>query len=169
VIMVKHCHMTSIYAPIYIHSFCFPFLACFNGVEKFQESNPYPEKIESTSDKLRYFRYKKALFQRDIADYAGIDRSTYIHYEDGMDYYDPDKLAKVAELLEVNIQDLMDKYNMYIYNGQGNQIRAMRNVKNITQKELAKLLCVSINAVKRWENEKVRISKGTWKKLIAIR
>lgn len=85
-----------------------------------------------------------------------------------MDYYDPDKLSKIAEFLEVGISDLMDDYNIYIYNGQGSQIRALRNVKNITQKELAKLLCVSINAVKRWESEKVRISKQTWKKLIAI-
>ena len=32
--------------------------------------------------KLRWLRYQKGLRQRDVADYAGIDRSTYVHYEE---------------------------------------------------------------------------------------
>ena len=34
--------------------------------------------ITEIADKLRWYRYQKGLRQRDVADYAGIDRSTYV-------------------------------------------------------------------------------------------
>ena len=129
----------------------------FNAVE--------PDKLTSTADKLRYFRYKKALLQREVADYAGLDRSTYIRYENGMDYYPPDKLAKIAGLLEVDVSELLDDYNAFLRDGQGQQIKSLRKRMKLTQKEFGKRYGVQAGTVKRWENGKARIFKSTWCKI----
>jgi transcriptional regulator with XRE-family HTH domain len=53
--------------------------------------------LDTTADKLRYYRNMKGLLQREIADHAGIDRSTYIKYESrAHGLYDFDVLAKIA-------------------------------------------------------------------------
>ena len=41
-----------------------------------------PHKFLEIADKLRWYRYQGGLRQRSVADYADIDRSTYIHYEE---------------------------------------------------------------------------------------
>lgn len=65
--------------------------------------------ITEIADKLRWYRYQKGLRQRDAADYAGIDRSTYIHYEEaGRDYYPKEHMERLAELFEVPLETLLD-------------------------------------------------------------
>ena len=45
-----------------------------------------------------------------MADFAGIDRSTYSSYEeDGRDYYPIDK---IAELFSVPVTELLDEFNL---------------------------------------------------------
>ncbi|NJD01571.1 MAG: helix-turn-helix domain-containing protein [Ruminiclostridium sp.] len=163
--MVRHTPEGVTYAPLYIHSFQLLLPHHQAEAEKFNSIDP--DKIASTGDKLRYFRYKKALFQREVADYAGLDRSTYIRFESGMDFYPPDKLYKIAELLEVDISDLLDGYNTFIHNGQGQQIRAIRKRMKLTQKEFGKRFGAHAGKVKRWEKGKARIFRSTWIKLFS--
>ena len=54
----------------------------FQDAEKFNLQFSDFSEITETADKLRWLRYQKGLRQRDVADYAGIDRSTYVHYEE---------------------------------------------------------------------------------------
>ena len=163
VIMVRHTPEGVIYAPLYIHSFQLLLPHHLAEAEKF--NGIVPDKLTLTSDKLRYFRYKKALLQHEVANYAGVDRSTYIRYESGMDFYPPDKLSKITELLEVDITDLFDEYNTFIRNGQGQQIRAIRKQMKLTQKEFGKRFGAHAGTVKRWENESIRISKKLYCKI----
>lgn len=103
----------------------------------------------------------------EVAEYAGINESTYIHYENPEhDYYPVDKLSRIAESLEVDITDLLDEYNRFLYDGQGWQIRKIRKSMGLTQYQFGKLYGVSAGAVKRWESGKVRVTKGTWERLI---
>ena len=161
--MVKHTPEGVAYAPLYIHRFRLLLPHCLAEGEKFNAVEP--DKLTSTADKLRYYRYKKALLQREVADYAGLDRSTYIRYEIGMNYYPPDKLAKIAELLEVDVSELLDDYNAFLRDGQGWQIKALRRSMKLTQKEFGKRFGAHAGTVKRWENEKAQILKSTWGKL----
>ena len=90
------------FAPLFIHSF--PLLAPHHLLEseKFNIRFSDPSEITEIADKLRYHRYRKALLQREVADYIGIDRSTYIHYEEyGRDYYPIDNMEKLAALFGV--------------------------------------------------------------------
>lgn len=132
------------------------------------EANPNPEKLPHVADKLKWYRYKNMLLQKEVAEYAGIDRTTYIHYEsEAHDYYPADKLEKIAELFGIDITDLLDDYNRFVYEGQGRKIRKIRKSMGLTQYQFGKLYGLSAGTVKRWESNQVTIFKSTWKKLIS--
>jgi len=61
------------------------------------------------------------------------------------------------------ITDLLDDYNLFLYNGQEQQIRKLRKSMGLTQYEFGKLYGVNRRTIERWENEKVQIFKSTWK------
>ena len=145
----------------------FPLLAphYLQDAAKFNLEYPDPSRITRTADKLRWYRYRKALLQREVADYAGIDRSTYMHYEEaGKDYYPVDKLGKIAELLEVDVTELMDDYNLFLYQDQGRQLRARREAMGLTVIQYAKHLGVQTDKLRKWESNQVQISKTTWER-----
>ena len=65
----------------------------------FLNSNPNPDSLKYTGEKLRWYRYKNNLLQKDVADRIGVDRSTYIHYvTNNHDLYPQDILKKLAKL-----------------------------------------------------------------------
>lgn len=162
----KQQNRQTIYSPLTIHNFQFLRPRKLTDAEKFNIQYPDPAMLTTTADKLRYYRYKKSLLQREVAEYTGINKSTYIHYEGSdHDYYPIDKLSRIAELLEVDITDLLDEYNQFLYDGQGWQIRKIRKSMGLTLYQFGKRYNVSSTAVKRWESGKVRVSKKTWEQL----
>lgn len=69
------------------------------------------------------------MLQKEVAEYLGIERTTYWNYEGARgfrNYYPPDKIDKLAELYEVSVNDLLDDYNQFLYYGQGEKIRELR-------------------------------------------
>lgn len=162
----KQQNRQTIYSPLTIHNFQFLRPRKLTDAEKFNIQYSDPAMLTTTADKLRYYRYKKSLLQREVAEYAGINKSTYIYYESpNHDYYPIDKLSRIAELLEVDITDLLDEYNQFLYDGQGWQIRKIRKSMGLTLYQFGKRYNVSSTAVKRWESGKVRVSKKTWEQL----
>ena len=122
--------------------------------------------IPTTAEKLRWLRCQRNLFQVEVADYAGLERSTYIGYEEGArDSYPPDKLALIAELFQVPVDDMLDAYNRFLAR-QGEEIRAIRRTRGLSQEGFARMLGVSESAVRRWENGKARMTKGMWERVM---
>ena len=133
--------------------------------EKFNLQFPDFSEITETADKLRWLRYQKGLRQRDVADYAGIDRSTYVHYEEyGKDLYPPEHMEKIAQLFEVPVETLLDDYNLFLRKGQGEQIKTIRTKLGLTQREYADKLSVSLGSLKQWEQNRKQIFKSTWER-----
>ena len=137
----------------------------FQDAEKFNLQFSDFSEITETADKLRWLRYQKCLRQRDVADYAGIYRSTYIHYEEyGKDFYSPEHMEKIAQLFDVPVERLLDDYNLFLRNDQGKQIKAIRMKLGLTQREYADKLGVSLGNLKQWEQNRKQIFKSTWEK-----
>lgn len=152
-------------APLQILKFPVVLPHKFLDAEKFNLRFSDASEITEIADKLRWYRYQKGLRQRDAADYAGIDRSTYIHCEEaGRDFYPKEHMEKLAELFEVPLEDLLDDYNLFLLRGQGAQIKALRQRLSLTQKAYATQLGVPLQKLKRWEQGTVQIFKSTWEK-----
>ena len=153
--------------PMYLHSFRFIAPKKVSEVQKFALKFPTADKLTTVADKLRYYRHQKGLYQSDVADYLGLERSTYIEYENpDRDYYSAEVMDKLADLFCVDVYDLLDDYNKFLYDGQGRNIKEFRKQLKITQEDLAEEMNVSLLKVKRWEKNKVRMFKFTWEKLI---
>ncbi len=166
-IVTCHCLGGVKYAPLYIHRFQLLQPRKLLEAERFNIKYTGPSEIATVADKLRYYRHKKALRQRDVAEKTGIHLATYCGYEqeDRKIPYPFDKLSKIAELFGVEITDLLDRYNRFLYDGQGRQIRMLRQSLGLTQKEFGKLYGFHARTVNQWENDNIQILKSTWVKL----
>lgn len=152
-------------AMLYIHSFR-PLLAhTFTETERMVQTDP--EALETTADKLRFYRHVRGFEQREVAAYVSLHRGTYAGYETSgaRDYYPLDKLCILAELFEVPVEYLLDDYNRFLYEGQGRQVRVLREGIGLSQKEFAAKLGVWTTTVQDWETDSVRMSRQTWEKL----
>ena len=165
--MSRYANEAIVYAPFYIHSFRPVQPHTIVEAEKFNIRYSDPSQIDNTPDKLRWYRYRCGLRQRDVADYAGMDRSTYSGYEEFVrDYYPIDKMLKISELFSVPVTELLDEYNLFLYKNQGEQIKKMREARNMTQREFARRLGVSYGALQQWEQNRVQMFKSAWENLM---
>ena len=73
--MVLHTPEVVKCAPLFIYTFPLFLPHHLLEAEKFNIRYPVPAKITDMSDKLRYYRYKKGLLQREVADYLFITKS----------------------------------------------------------------------------------------------
>ncbi len=64
--------------------------------------NPNPNRLESVSDKLKWYRIQNGLLQRDVAKVMEVDRTTYSRYEENvLEAYPLDKLQKLLNYSEL--------------------------------------------------------------------
>ena len=122
---------------------------------EFLKLYPTPDMLTCTADKLRWYRLAYGYLQKEIADLTGIYRSTYIHYENTeQKLYDINYLQKIADIYKIDITYLLDDYMMFMYKGQGRQIKALRKSLGLTQDQLADLFGTPKSNVKHWEQER---------------
>lgn len=122
---------------------------------EFLKQYPTPDMLTCTADKLRWYRLENGYLQAEIADMIGIDSSTYIHYENPTrKFYELNKLQLLADLYQVDIKCLLDEYMLFLFRGQGKQLKALRNKLHINQCMLANLIGVPLGTVKQWEQDR---------------
>lgn len=76
----------------------------------------------------------------------------------------PEHMGRIAQLFEVPVERLLDDYNLFLRNGQGKQIKAIRMKLGLTQKEYADRLGISLCNLKQWEQNRKQLFKSTWEK-----
>lgn len=169
VLMARNTNGVVKHAPLFCHSFRMLQPHAFTAAERFNLRAPDPAQITNTADKLRLYRYRKGLRQKDVAALAGLDRSTYMHYEEcSREHYSLEVMERISAVLSVPVEELLDAYNLFLYCGQGTQIKALRARHNLTQRQLASQMGVPYGTLKKWEQSRVRISKESWSKLVNI-
>ena len=62
----------------------------------------------TVNDNLKAVREKKRVSQQEVADYLGITRQAYSHYEVGRRKPDYETLLKLAEFYGVSVLDLLE-------------------------------------------------------------
>lgn len=139
------------YVPVVSYKF-----SCESLLESgFLQHHPTPDLLNTTADKLRWYRLKNGYHQSEIADIIGVCRSTYIHYEETTrKFYELDKLQLIADLYQVDIECLLDEYMLFLFRGQGKQLKALRKKLSLTQRQFADMLGVRFVSFKQWERER---------------
>lgn len=152
-------------APLYIHSFRLLLTHTFAETERMMLIDP--EALTTTADKLRYYRHIRGLEQQEVAACVTLHRGTYAGYETSgvRDYYPLDKLSALAELFEIPLEYLLDDYNRFLYEGQGQQVRELRESMGLSRREFADRLGVWPSTVRDWETDSVRMTRQTWERL----
>lgn len=156
-------------APLLIVSVKFKCFCKFTEGQIFLSKNPNPEELKTIAEKLKWYRYKNLLLQSEVAKKTGINRQVYIRYENpDRTIYPIRHLKKIASLYNIPLNNLLDDYNTFLYKGQAEQIKSIRKQLNITQRELAKKINVTVRRVKGWEQNKIIVSKKCWVSLQQI-
>lgn len=126
--------------------------------------------IESVSDRIRWLRMQKGLTQKEAAERIGVGRPTYGDYETGViDRFDPVVIRKIAELYEVPVTDLLDSYNAFLMNGQGEQLRQWRTSLGKNPKEMAEYLGVAVSNIVTWEREEKTMTKKLYERCFGFK
>lgn len=116
--------------------------------------------LQSVPDRIRWLRMQKGLTQKEAADKIGVGRPTYGDYETGViKRFDPDVIRKISELYGVPVTDLLDSYNAFLMNGQGEQLRQWRTSLGMSHKEMAEYLGVAVSNIVTWEREEKIMTK----------
>ena len=119
---------------------------------EFLQNYPTPVLLNTIADKLRWYRLKNGYLQSEIADMIGVSRSTYIHYEStSHKLYELDKLQLLADLYQVDIESLLNDYVLFLYKGQGKQLKTLRKEFGLTQRQFSDMIGVPIANLKHWE------------------
>ncbi len=122
---------------------------------EFLQHYPTPDLLNTTADKLRWYRLENGYLQAEIAEIIDIYRSTYIYYENpARKFYELNKLQLLADLYQVDIEFLLDDYMLFLYRGQGKQLKAMRKELGMTQRQFADMVGVHYISFKQWERER---------------
>lgn len=154
------------YALVYVFNFRVVYPHWNTKAEMLFYKYPDPNKIPTVAERLQYYRHKKSLLQKDVAKAVGIDRTTYISYENlNHKNYNMNILQKIADLFEISIISLLDDYNYFLYNGQAKQILDKRKSLGLTQYRFGELYGVSVRTVRGWEKNRIQISKKVWERI----
>ena len=99
---------------------------------------------------------------KEVADFLGIDRSTYRSYENSKrDHYPLPLLDKLAQLYALPVEDLLDDYNLFLRR-QTDLLKEKRTALSLSQRQFAERLDIPPSMLKKWERGAVRISKKLW-------
>ena len=73
-------------------------------------------------------------------------------------------MERIAQFFEAPIESILDDYNLFLRNGQDEQIKAIRVKLDLMQREYADKLGISLGSLNQWEQNRKQIFKFTWEK-----
>lgn len=154
------------FSPLVVHSVKMAHARTHKEQSKINQTIPA---TATMSEKLRHYRHQASLYQIELAEKVGLHRTTYSYYEGKeMGEYPIETLVKIAACLNVDIKLLLDDYHLFLYEGQGAQTKSVRTMLMQTQEVFAENFGVTRETIKRWENEKARISRKDYDLLMAL-
>ncbi|WP_353288178.1 helix-turn-helix domain-containing protein [Wolbachia endosymbiont (group B) of Gerris lacustris] len=127
------------------------------------------------AQKVRSWRLKRGYTQKDLAGKIGVTYQIVLQYEKGTRKISIEKLYAMAEILSINIKDLIPVSNEKIcLEDEGEEIlNLVREYKKINDQELRKIFClltkfVQISEKSSKKAEKIKIAKGLVKGGVSV-
>ncbi len=126
--------------------------------------------MHTIPEKIRYYRHKHLLHQRDVANALNIERTVYQSCEyDTRDYYPIELLEKLADFYHITAENLMDEYHLFLYHDPGTQIKQFRKQHGYTQEQLADKLGVWKQSIRSWEKGYKKMSREHYDRFMELK
>ncbi len=127
---------------------------------------------DKIAQNVKSWRLKRGYTQKDLAKKIGVTYQVVLQYEKGIRKISIEKLCSMAEVLSINIKDLIPVSNEKIYLG-NEELNLIREYKKINDQELRKIFClltkfVQISEKSSKKAEKVKIAKGLVKAGVSV-
>ena len=82
----------------------------------FMTKNPSPDFLTESNLKVKWYRLKNHLKQKEVSNFIGVSITTYMDYENtGTVTLLPSQYDKLAELFDTPVNKLLDGYNRFLY------------------------------------------------------
>ena len=99
-------------------------------------------KNESPGTVLRYYRLRKSLSTRQLAEDVYVAPTTIVQYEKNSHPIPHDIAVQLADVLEIDVSLLFDDYATFIANPYTEELQRIRNELNLNRREFANLIGV---------------------------
>ena len=102
---------------------------------------------------LKQLREQKKVYQKDVAKYLGVDRTTYVKYENGDSTPNPDMLVKLSDYFGVSTDYLLGKTENLTLDEQleGLDFALFGEVKDLTDAQKQDILDYARFKKAQWE------------------
>lgn len=153
------------FLPLYLHRFRLIAPRKIIEAQSFNKHYHRYEEIDNIPDRLRWCRHSQGLLQNEVADYLEMHRCTYSNIEGGYSQnYTYEMAKKLSDLYGLPERDFMDEFSQFLYDGQGQRIRAYRAKLGMGRKPFCRYTGIPLTNIRIWESEQKVISRKSWEK-----
>ncbi len=125
--------------------------------------------MKTLGERIRRMREERGWTQTELGKKLGVSGTTITRYEKGLRHPDPEGLTKLADVFDCSIDHLLGRESPKQANigadHFGERLMQLREDRNMTQKELAKVTGLSQSYIARLERHHAPPSEETLKRL----
>ena len=131
---------------------------------------PFEEKPKTNlpSDNLKYYRQRKQMTTRQLAEKLDIVPSTVVMYENGKHPIPYDVAIKLAEVLEIEASLLYDDFSRFLSVPYTKALKSVRTALGLSQKAFAERIGIVPSYYYKIEEGNRRPSRKVYQKICAM-
>ena len=103
-------------------------------------------------ERLKELRIQHGLLQKDVAIKLGVDRTTYVKYENGKSEPNHEILQKLADIFSTSTDYILGRTNEENHIMFSERLKKIRKNAGLTQEELASLIGVERSSIGKYES-----------------
>lgn len=131
---------------------------------------PFEEKPKSNlpGDSLRYYRLRKSLTTRQLAEQVNVVPATILMYEQNKHPIPYDMANKLAEVLDVDARILYDDFAVFLATPYSEALKGIRSVLKLSQRAFAEHIGVIPNYYYKIEAGLRRPSRKVYQRMVDV-
>ena len=122
-------------------------------------------KTNQPSDNLRYYRQRKNMTTRQLAEYIDVVPATVLMYENGKHPIPHDIALRLAEALEIDVSLLFDDFSRFLATPYTEALKGVRTALGLSQKAFAEQIGIAPSYYYKLEEGNRRPSRKFYQKI----
>lgn len=131
---------------------------------------PFEEKPKTNipADNLRYYRQRKQMTTRQLAEQVGVVPATIVIYENGKHPIPYDVVIKLADVLEIEVSLFYDDFARFLSVPYTEALKSIRTALGLSQKAFAEQIGLSPSYYYKLEEGSRRPSRKVYQQMCAV-